>query len=122
SPTKRCGKTNLVERRASVTHHLLHRWLIADAKGVRSRFTHEVGAILECERGVVDRRRVQLWLAEGEAEFREMGHLLGLPAGGLEQDRGADAPVDVAKRSLGISVERLAVGLLASDVGIDRGD
>jgi hypothetical protein len=46
--------------------------------------------------------------------------LLGLPAGGLEQDRGADAPVDVAQRSLGIGVQRLTVGLLASEISVDR--
>jgi hypothetical protein len=90
----------LVERRTPVAHDLLHRRLIADPEAIRSRLAHEIGAILEREGGVVDRRRVQLRLAEGEAELREVRHLVGLPAGGLEQDRGSDAPVDVAQRPL----------------------
>ena len=87
-----------------------------------ARLADEVGAVLERERGVVDRRRVQLRLAEGEAQLREVRDLVGLPAGRLEQDRGADTPVDVAQRSLGVGVERLAVRLLAGDVGVDRRD
>lgn len=51
-----------------------------------------------------------------------MGDFVGLPAGGLEKDRGADAPVDVAQRALCIGVERLAVGLLASEISVDRSD
>jgi hypothetical protein len=49
-------------------------------------------------------------------------HFVGLSARGLEQDRGSDAPVDVAQWSLGIGVERLAVRLLARDVRVDRRD
>ena len=66
--------------------------------------------------------RVQLRLAEGEAQLGKVRDLVGLPAGRLEQDRGADAPVDVAQRPLGVGVERLAVRLLAGDVGVDRRD
>ena len=51
-----------------------------------------------------------------------MRDLVGLPAGRLEEDRGADAPVDVAQRPLGVGVERPAVRLLAGDVGVDRRD
>src|SRR5450759_1122307 len=51
-----------------------------------------------------------------------MRDLVGLSARRLEEDRGTDAPGDVAQRALGIGVERAAVRLLAGDVGVDRRD
>ena len=70
----------LVERRTPVADNLFQGRLISYPEPVRSYFAQEIGTIFEGERSVVDRCRVQLRLAQGEAEFREMRDLIGLSA------------------------------------------
>ena len=42
-------------------------------------------------RGIVDGRSVDLRFTKRESQFRQMGYLVHLPAGGLEQDDRAHA-------------------------------
>jgi hypothetical protein len=48
-----------------------------------------------------------------------MGDLVRLSARRLEENRGADAPMNVAQRAGRVGVEGPGMSLLASDVGID---
>ncbi len=91
-----------------------------DLKAVRPDAANEERARLERQRGVVDRRRVERRLPEGEAQLWQVSHPVGLTARRLEQDRRPDPPVDVFERVPGIDVEGTGVGVLAGDVGVDR--
>ena len=86
----------LVQRRAPVTHDLLHCWLVPDSESIRPHLSNEVGPTLECERRIVDCRSVQLRLAEGEAQLWEVRDFICLTSRRLEEDRGPNTPVDIA--------------------------
>ena len=94
----------------------------ADPEAVRACLADEVGPALERGCSIVDGRRVHLRLAEGEAQLRKVSNLVSLAARRLEEDGGADPPVDIAERPLGVGVERLRVRMLAGDVRVDRGN
>jgi len=69
-----------------------------DAVAVRADLAQEEAGFLQRSRGVVDGRRVDVGLAECETQFREMGHLVDLTAGRLEQDGGDGQTCDVVHR------------------------
>ena len=56
-------------------------------------------------RGVVHRCRLDVRLADGEAQLRQVRCLVNLAAGGLEQDGGGYAAVDVAQRAAGVGIQ-----------------
>ena len=112
----------LIQRRAPIADHLLHRRLVADTEAIGTGLADEVRPAFKSHGGVVDGGRIQLGLAQREAQLWKMGHLVGLATRRLEENRGADAPVDVAKRTLGVGVESPAVRLPARDVRLNRGD
>ena len=69
---------------------------------------------------IVDGRGIDVGFAERKAQFRQMGHLVHLSAGGLEQDGRTHATVDVAQRSRGIRIQRSGTGRRPREVGVNR--
>ena len=55
-----------------------------------------------------------------KTQFRQVRDLIDLAARRLEQDRGADPPVDIAQCALSVRVERPRMARLACDVSEDR--
>ena len=61
-------------------------WLVADLEAVRTHPPDEIGLVLQRKGGVVHGRCVQVGLAEGEPQLGQVGDLINLPAGRLEED------------------------------------
>ena len=94
---------------------------MVDAEAVRADLADEEPRRFERRRRRVDGGRLDVRLAEREPQLGQMGHLVDLSARRLEQDRRADAPVDVAQRPLRVGVERPGVRHRSRDVGVDGG-
>ena len=94
---------------------------MVNLEAVRSDAADEEPLRLQSDSGIVDRRSIDLWLADGESQLRQVRDLVDLPAGGLEQDGGADPSMDVAQSALAVRVKCSGVRLVAGDVGFDRG-
>ena len=91
-----------------------------DAIAVRADPAQEEAGAFQGGRGVVDGGGVHVRLAQREAQFRQVGDLVHLPAGRLEQDGGADAAVDVAQRPGRVRVQGAGMRHRTRKVGVDR--
>ena len=93
---------------------------MVNAVAVGAHLAQEEAGPFQGAGGVVDGGRFQVGLAEREAQLRQVGHLVDLPAGRLEQNGGAGAAVDVAQRPGGVGVERPRMRQRPGEVGVER--
>ena len=92
---------------------------MVDAEAVRADLANEEPGPLQRGGGVVDGGGVQLRFAQGEAQLRQVGHLIDLPAGGLEQDGGTDPPMNVPQGAGGVRIQGLGMRHRPGDVRFD---
>ena len=77
---------------------------MANFEAVRTQAADKIGLVLQGKGGIVHRRGIHFRLAQGETQLRQMGHFIYLAAGRLEEDRRADAAMDVSQGAFSIGV------------------
>ena len=92
---------------------------MVDAVAIGTDLANEKSTRLQIRRGTIDGSRIHIRLAEGEAQFGQMGHLIHLPAGRFEEDSRPDAAVQIAKVALGVRVQRLRMSGRTCQIGFD---
>jgi hypothetical protein len=92
---------------------------VEDAETVRAHLADVVGPAFQGQGRRVNTGRVQLGLAQGKPQLRQVSHLVNLPPRRLEQDGGPDPAVNVLQRPGGVRVQGLRMRLPACYVGVD---
>ena len=87
-----------------------------DAKAVPAHFADKKAGGLQRIGCIVNGRRFDFRLAQGEPQLRQMGHLFRLPAGRFKEYRRSHAPVNVPQRAGSVGIQRLGVGGIAGEV------
>lgn len=84
---------------------------MADLEAIRANPTDEVrlGFQRKCCR--VHRGGINIRLAQGESQLRQVSYLVYLSARGLKEDRRPHAAVDIPQGSLSVRVKRPGVGV-----------
>ena len=111
----------LIERRPSVTDHLLQRRLEAKPVTISTNLPKKEGFGFQAVGGAVNGGGVNLGLAQGEAQLRQVRQtqVLGHASRGFKQDGGANPPVDITQGASAIHVQGLRVAVVTRDVPVD---
>ncbi len=92
---------------------------MVNAIAVGPNLANKESACLQRCCSTVDRGGIHVRIAQRETQFGQVGHFVNLPAGRLEQDGGAYATVNVAKRACGICIQRSGMRHRPGEVGVD---
>ena len=92
---------------------------MVDSIAVGAHLADEETGPFQGDGGVVYGGGVDLGLSESEAQFGQMGDLVHLSAGGLEEDGRADSAMDVAQSSPGVRIQGFGMGHGSGEVSFD---